>query len=99
LQNIFNAGNREIFQSNIVLLLDYKWKESQFYVYMHGMTYIVYALLIMVDFYWPNYYDKRPKYVVGAYSVLFFMKEMLQMRLDGIVEYFSDPFNWCDLIG
>ena len=49
LKRIFDANNREVFRSNLVLLIDYKWEQVKHLVYYHGLIYIVYAILLILD--------------------------------------------------
>ena len=88
-----------MFRSNLVLLIDYKWEQVKHMVHLHGLVYIVYAILLVLDAHWLAE-DGTSKIVLGGYSVILFLKELLQMYLDGgPAQYLGDPFNWFDFFG
>ena len=67
-------------------------------MFADGIIHLAYAILLSIDASFLE--DSRDsKWVTLIVSVLLSTKEFYQMKINGVFNYFTDYYNWMDIMG
>jgi hypothetical protein len=106
-----DAENNDIFLSNLIILVDFKWENVKYYVYLDGIVHLIYGLFLGIDASFFDNTEKKEyfysKVVMTVYTVIMLIREFYQIRIKWVdqgfyqsfVNYIKDGYNVFDFCG
>ena len=80
LKSMRDAENHDIFLSNLIILVDYKWENVKYYVYFDGIVHLIYGAFLAID---ASFFDiptdkgfATAKVVMTIYTVVMLIREI-----------------------
>ena len=95
-QSLIECTNNKIYDTEIIkLLLEEKWKKSQWIMFIIAFIYLSFTVLLSI--YTISYKDSTT-FIIGPFVIecVLFIYEIVQIVINK-VEYFKDVWNWVDL--
>ena len=92
------ATNEEVFDCNLIHLVDFKWEQSKFWIILEGVIYFCYYFWIGMDsaFFTKSIGSKIAALILTVFMILY---EAYQMYFGGLKKYFTNFWKIIDLGG